>query len=270
MWRPTEGQYVLGIGTIFSFWILMVLPFLYGPPPRFAEASRPPQAHSDNSAQDSQKEPRGTVDAPIIVKVLPTPKTTEEADQEAKERNDKSSTDRWLMIFTGAVAVFTFMLVGATVLLYRSGEKQIKLIGQRVDLSRDEYVSTHRPRIVLRDVYLIADSVHYTLVNIGDTRAIIVESRIFAEIVESGNLFTLLRSTGYDDLGLLQIAAGESRENIYPIPADVNFWIKRPEARKPTINGEVYFVGIIIYSDDISIKRRSVFRRRWNDARVLD
>jgi hypothetical protein len=106
---------------------LIALPILYWPAPSGLKSSSPPQAHSEQSKQETGAEPRGTESAPIVVKILPAPKTEEERAQEAQERQEKTTTDRWLMIFTGAVAFFTAALVGATGLLYRAGERQLSL-----------------------------------------------------------------------------------------------------------------------------------------------
>jgi hypothetical protein len=124
-----EDRAWLGGLAAVTIWIVAVLPFLYGPPPRFREANSPPQAHTEQPAQNANTEPRGNADAPFAVQVLPTPKTAEEKSDEAKEREEKASTDWWLMAFTGAVAFFTLALVGVTSALWYAGEKQIRVIG---------------------------------------------------------------------------------------------------------------------------------------------
>jgi hypothetical protein len=120
--RLSQGMFALAGLAIFAIWLFGVLPFLYGPPPRFAESGSPPQAHTDQAAQQAATKPDGSMSAPFFIRI---PKTVKEEAEEAADRREKSSTDRWLMIFTGAVALFTLLLVGATVLLYRAGEKQL-------------------------------------------------------------------------------------------------------------------------------------------------
>jgi hypothetical protein len=283
MLKITEGQYVLGAATAFAVWVFAVLPFLYGPVPRSAETSQPPHAHSEQAAQYAQTEPRGTIDAPFVVKVLPTPKTVEEAANEAQERREKSSTDWWLMVFTGFVAVFTLMLAGATVQLYRAGERQLKLIERNateqsrdikasIDLARAEFVSAHYPRIILRDARVVGENVIYLLTNIGATPAIIIESWIMVEFVEQSTPISPLRSLDHDDLERLSFAGGETKDLTYRLPSEISFAFKYPDTRRiglegrPPILGERYFVGTLVYTDDLKIKRRSIFRRRWDDA----
>jgi hypothetical protein len=103
--KISEDHFLLGFGIVFAIWVFGVLPFLYGPIPRFAEIRSPPEPHSEQAAQNSQGEPRGTMDAPLVVKVLPSPKTAQEAAEEAQDREEKTSTDRRLMIFTGLLVI---------------------------------------------------------------------------------------------------------------------------------------------------------------------
>jgi hypothetical protein len=48
---------------------------------------------------------RGTVEAPIVVRILPTPKTADEIASDRKERENKSNADFWLIRLTGALAI---------------------------------------------------------------------------------------------------------------------------------------------------------------------
>ena len=69
------------------------------------------------------------------------------------------------------MAAFTFVLAGV------SGW-QGWMIRKQIALAREEFISTHRPKIVLRDVDLIGNEIYYMLVNIGGTEATIIESWI--------------------------------------------------------------------------------------------
>lgn len=140
--RVTEGTFALGGLAAFAVWFAVVLPFLYGPPPRFAESGSPPQAHTDQAAQQAAAKPDGSINAPFFIRI---PKTAKEEAEEAAERREKSSTDRWLMIFTGAVALFNLLLVGATVSLYHAGKKQIGLAREAAEDARRSLVLQFRP-----------------------------------------------------------------------------------------------------------------------------
>src|SRR5258708_25271267 len=114
--KLSEGQFPLGALTIFAIWVFFVLPFLYGPPPRFSEAIYPQLAQATQTT-DPQTEPRGTTDAPYVVKVLPTLKTAEEVAQEAEDRDEKRSADRWLVRWTAVLSLATMGLMLLTGIL---------------------------------------------------------------------------------------------------------------------------------------------------------
>jgi hypothetical protein len=120
----SQGTFALAGLAAFALWLFVALPFLYGPPPRFAETSSLSHGQSEPVQYQVTGKPDGTANAPFFIRI---PKTAKEEAEEVRERQEKLSTDRFLMIFTGAVALFTLLLVGATILLYRAGEKQLKL-----------------------------------------------------------------------------------------------------------------------------------------------
>jgi hypothetical protein len=109
------------------------------------------------------------------------------------------------------------------------------------------------------------------LVNLGGTAATIVESWIFAEFVEENTRLRPLVPDGHYDLGQITLLGGESKNLRYPLRAGISFAIKWPATRRigidgqPPIFGQRYFVGVLTYTDDLKIRRRSIFRRRWDD-----
>jgi hypothetical protein len=168
-------------------------------------------------------------------------------------------------IATIFIAIFTFTLKRSTDKLWVAGKDQLKL-------ARAEFISSHRPRIILRDVHLEGRQVFYMLINTGDTDATIVESWILGEFVPDGVPIRPLRSFGHDDLGRLVLAAGETRDLTYDLPGDIGFAIMFPDSRRigiegPPVFGQRYFAGTIVYADDLGVRRRSVFRRIWVDDR---
>jgi hypothetical protein len=71
------------------------------PSPSSREPRHPAQAQSNGPQQPAATDQRGTEQSPIIVKVLPTPKTDAETAQEAEDRKEKSANDRNLVRYTG-------------------------------------------------------------------------------------------------------------------------------------------------------------------------
>jgi hypothetical protein len=152
---------------------------------------------------------------------------------------------------------------------------QARLIRKSLDLARAEYISANRPRIVLRDVYLIAETIHYTLVNLGGTPATIIKSWIFVEFVEDGTRWRPLWPVTDDwNANRLHFVGGESKALQYALPDNISFGIGWPEATRignesgPAPIGKIYFVGALVYEDDLSVTRRSIFRRCWNQSSI--
>jgi hypothetical protein len=125
--KCSEGRIALGGLAAIFIWAFIALPILYYPPPHSAEISR--QELSRQPQRATEGEPKGTEQSPLFIKLLPGPKTAEEVAQEAEDRNEKASADRWVIIFNGLIALFTAALVGANIALWRAGEHQIRLIG---------------------------------------------------------------------------------------------------------------------------------------------
>jgi hypothetical protein len=235
--RISEGQYALGALTIFAVWVFFVLPFLYGPPPRLAETRSPPQAHSEQTDSKPGTEPRGSADAPFFVQVVPAPKTAEERAQEAQDRQEKSSTDWWLMVFTGAVALFTLMLVGATALLYRAGERQL----------------AHLDRTAKRELraYVFVDTVHIKHILDGNgVPEAVVRVKNFGQTpaYEACAVTGFAVSTHPPPQGLLTIsdealAESKTRSSMGPGQTEIVIASPRPQLNRPLTDQERYEVG---------------------------
>jgi hypothetical protein len=229
--------------------------------------SNPHIKSSHFAAQQSPAQPAPSVN--VLTPEQITKSITEGVNAAAKEYethhpppppdNSMWRFNFWLVVFTGGLVV-----VGAA---------QSYLIFGTLRLARGEFISANRPRIILRDVHLIAETIHYTLVNLGGTPATIVKSWVFAEFVEDRTRFTPLWPAAEDGNATeVRFVGGESKELQCALPAEISFWIKWPEARrigidgKPPLSGRVYFVGVLVYIDDLKIKRRSIFRRLWDDG----
>ena len=228
-----DGRLGLAGLAAFAIWLFAVLPFLYGPPPRFAETSRPPQAHSGNAAQNSNSKPDGSQSAPFFIKI---PKTAEESVQDAEDRKEKAATDWWLMIFTGAVAVFTLLLVGATVLLYRAGERQLRLSRQTAERQLRAYVH-------VADVQIDHDNdewqpnIRIMIENYGQTPARRVNHRVGTELPLIGpGYFDLKEEPHFSDLGPTQTITKR-------IMVSHGFWQRRSGPPSPLRPLNITFSG---------------------------
>jgi hypothetical protein len=127
-----------------------------------------------------------------------------------------------------------------------------------------QYFAAHRPRLVLKDIHLEKRQIFYILTNVGDTKATIVEGWIQVESWVNDAPLRPLRSAGHFDLKGCVFDGGEIKDLTYDLPAQFAF------SSGSIIIKDEYFAGTIIYEDELGIKRRSVFRRRWNLAFIIE
>jgi hypothetical protein len=91
----------------------------------------------------------------------------------------ENHTETITAIATVFIALFTLTLWRATNRMWESGERQLNLTGSvaerqarqtqaSIELARAEFVSAHRPRIILRDVRLVGNDVLYMLRAVAD------------------------------------------------------------------------------------------------------
>lgn len=79
------------------------------PAPRGGERSQP-QSQPKQTQQTAAPDQRGTEQSPLTVKVIPTPKSTEETARDAKERDEKLELDRKLVELNGDLTYWTKIL----------------------------------------------------------------------------------------------------------------------------------------------------------------
>jgi hypothetical protein len=94
----------------------------------------------------------------------------------------------FLQMYNGAVTAVATVFIGVfTWVLACVTGRQARLTRASIELVRNEFISTHRPRIILRDVCMGSGrEVFYMLVNRGGTKATVVESWILAERIPPG------------------------------------------------------------------------------------
>lgn len=87
-----------------------------GPQIRLYPVNQKDQTESQDAPPPANGQQQGTEDRPVVVKVLPTEKTKEEATADTEERKEKVENDRKLVDFNGQLAAGTFLLATVGVL----------------------------------------------------------------------------------------------------------------------------------------------------------
>jgi hypothetical protein len=176
----------------------------------------------------------------------------------------------------GAVtAVATIFIAVFTIVLAFVTRRQAHLTRELLKISRDEFTSSHPPRIVVRRVSLDRGSIaidpissqwkiQYIIANTGRGAATIFEANATVKKI-SGVLPAI---PPFDDAGDIpmpfRLAPGESIPWI--VDLDLNGpiiqSIRMGEAQGDGIS-DVYFFGYLQYRDNIGIVRRTAFCRRY-------
>jgi hypothetical protein len=114
------------------------------------------QPPSDPATQPSAADQRGTDQAPLAIKILPSPDAEEQADKAERERKEKAVIDEKLAFETQRIADYTDRLAWFTCLLFGIAVFQAGLFFWQLRLMRDDakraragFISANRPKIIV-------------------------------------------------------------------------------------------------------------------------
>lgn len=166
-------------------------------------------------------------------------------------------------VATGVIGLFTYTL-------YKTTAVQARLTRDSIDLARQEFIATHRPKIILRDAWAIpadgvAVTVMLTFVNQGIAKAWITESAITVEFFErSGALFLSPDPIHRMDLASPNDFVGGQVRN-FTFTSRSLVWDHRMTATYyvPDDLG-VFVMGHVVYIDEANVRRHTAFRRRFD------
>jgi hypothetical protein len=164
-----------------------------------------------------------------------------------------------------ATAVATIVIAAFTIVLAVGGSIQACLTRKAITLARDEFISTHRPKIIVRNVSTIGFAIglpiniRFMYINIGETRANIaaIEACVFLKpkvipIPRGLRLqpCEIIKST----LSCGEVGIGE---------ANSSFDIEARDVKPLQSVGKIIcIVGCIKYRDDRGSLRRTGFARQ--------
>lgn len=184
--------------------------------------------------------------------------------EQLKTEHDTATYTHDLARYTRMLGKYTLgmVIVGgctAVILVFQS-----IFLGLTVRQGRKTLVATLRPHIVVRDVDLIFDVhdkplvVQFTVVNLGGTRATIIESRILIDFLGSARPYRPRYDSGSDVFGRRSFAPGASD----------TFRVDGRDMYNGSFDPtQLYLclVGYIVYEDDLANKRRMGFCRECRD-----
>jgi hypothetical protein len=214
---------------------------------------------------------RGTADRPLIV-----------ATHDSEAHRIGSLTLE-LVIATGVLALATFGLAIFGARQVSLARKQVALGQDQMELARQEFVATNRPRLMLREAYTAPDGCHpmqvtFRVANLGNTGATVLDNSIALRFETIQGTRRQARWGGVKEAGhrddviprRTRIAAGGDYEANYS--SDIVKW------REPSVTGAgiwippldsepgmaCYFYGTVTYMDDVEVIRNMAFFRKLN------
>ncbi len=256
--------------------------------PAWAQSTlQPPSAQS--AQQQGAQDERGTEKSPVVVKVIPTEKSKDELAREDAKDQQKLAVDERVAALTGDLAKYTKLLFWATGALAvftlglvifgfrQANDAKESIAATRtaaqaaqatVELAQREFISTHRPRLIVRNVHakmLGADqpiAIRFTIINKGQTDALRTEWRVGVIILDAGrNIY------GMEGIDAPRQTLGA------PLASGMDY-ISDFESRKPLDQTDLdsvdlgekhlWFCGVIAYFDGANNVRRTGFVRRYD------
>lgn len=258
------------------------------------------QPSTNASHKKSSQQERGSEQSPIVVKIVPPEISKDERDKMESKEADKATEDRQMVELTGALARYTKWLFVATTVLamltlglvivgfkqtsdarasIEAAKKSAVAAERQIELGRQEFSATHRPRIILREAYTAFDAGHpmrvsFTLANTGGTQATIVNSKFSLSFSTMNGAkrqvkFDVDRMKGevsdVIDSGKL-IEAGSFYEGVFvgvdcEWPKNIPTVIERSKVVHGGVDWHYYFFGKISYKDGSDITRNMAFYR---------
>lgn len=187
-------------------------------------------------------------------------------------------------VISDPVALFTVVLALFTWRLIVVGRRQHEAAMGALKLANDEFVSTHRPKLIVRHAMApwatTEDGkpiyVHFSISNTGDTRAKVVRSSLYCEWFEV--VLPIVVPTvvdGKNDLGsTVGFESGETKWFIHTTNLTWDFLnmstkVAVSDAQDSMLQYTgggpgLYFVGRIVYRDERGVERNTLIRRRYN------
>jgi hypothetical protein len=275
-----------------------------------AASQQAPNQKTRSPDKTAAADKRGTDAEPLTVKVLPSPNAEADSAYEKREREHRAQTEaektlvdkalvKWthgLFWATFALAVIAISQVGLFVWqlrLIRKGTDDAGIAAsaakdaaeetrKSVELANREFVSSHRPKVILRRASLYIDAgddmgadtspnsgVAYVVANVGDTDATVVESNATVHVFKVRDKSEMGEVVFSADLPFSNEASAITNPMLTPGVAytfvahapDNNVIRDKWGARAGY--AKIVFLGYVIYEDANGVRRRTQFCREY-------
>ena len=263
------------------------------------KASHKPEANPKQHEQHAAADQRGTESSPVFIKVIPTMTVEPQPTKETDNCNEYLSPEWWMIYITGALVLFTLGLMIYTAKLWRATNtlaedakrtadrqadqmKQSLAIAQEsITLAREEFISTHRPRIIVRRVSIniakgigIPDTlgIEFIIANVGNTSTKIIEHNTNLRIYKRNDTLPAILLYGDSRYPSISLESGVSCPIIHHTTGGEieEYRLVSGFTEESGTMSYIYgntlmiFFGYIIYEDGLKRRRRTAFLRNYD------
>jgi hypothetical protein len=142
----------------------------------------------------------------------------------------------------------------------------------QADLARSEFIATHRPKLVVRELYMPPSTimqnamVRYVIANVGSGSAEIVESHVMIQRIDRNDVLRPLESIkGENSIGSASIEAVTHIVRTQDsMVTHQSLIVQHMRVGRGQDVPELFFRGFIIYADKNGLKRRTAFCRQYD------
>lgn len=223
--------------------------------------------------EDSRDSQGAAHDISVVISSAERQPQDEVGAKSKREGDWYAMPDWWVAGFTGALFLATLGLWIFTALLWSATRRAVIDGVENIKLAKDEFVATHRPKLVVRNVFsLVTDPkeativVNYTVANIGGGPCWMTECRVKVELISDVGYPLFMMAPGMDSpskvpfIGIIN--PGEYKELSFISPDQ-----RWDNDHRRSWRGEtgVHFCGLIKYIDapGSNVTRQTVFRRKY-------
>ena len=267
--------------------------YSYGQTPdlaKTADKQKPPTPSDRTRTAPDQKvseaKQYGTDESPFTVKILPAEDAKGKAEREEQYKKEKANEDWWLTGATIALAIFTALLWGATYRLAKdakataaqqSTDTQTSLriatanaeaVIKSFNLSREDHIATHRPKIVVRRLAARTVpprnllEVEFVAVNTGPGRARVVETAARLWLPENWPMAVpAIENSHVQTRTEIEASSGEEIRFTHPITEQQ---LVEEYHFRTTAGNAIIIFGYVLYIDNLDRRHRTGFFRQYN------
>lgn len=205
---------------------------------------------------------------------LEEPKSPKEREEETRRQKDDLKAQQEQASYAYAL-IWVSGITGFLIFI------QLVFFGFQVLGARKEFISTHRPRIIVRRVSLnnaqgatVRDilGAEYVVANIGNTPAKIIEINARLWLTEPNENLPAIPPYGQSTFPNLRIAAGESAPLTHLESSESSnefhfrdgFMEIAMDRHQGSMKSGMFFLGYVVYEDGNRVKRRTAFLREYH------